>query len=174
MPGNLSGRTDRRTDGHAVKRSRLVGWTNRPMYRSKEGISGFGRTDRRTDGQPENIMPKGRGIKRCGCRQTAIWLQKRWSTIDNAISLDRYVCMCIKHLRKINIQLVYFSTPTTWMVRVDMDGNFFLWDIVISIDTLASPDIYRESLFTFNVFRHQRMDMTLNLEVLCVCYLFVS
>ena len=37
------------------------------MYRSKEGISGFGRTDERTDGQPENIMPpapKGGGIKR--------------------------------------------------------------------------------------------------------------
>ena len=43
------GRTDRRTDGHAVKRSRLVGWTNGPMYRAKEGISGFGRTDRPTD-----------------------------------------------------------------------------------------------------------------------------
>ena len=27
---------------------RLVGWTNGPMYRSKEGISGFGRTDGRT------------------------------------------------------------------------------------------------------------------------------
>ena len=37
-------RTDGRTDGHAVKRSRLVGWTNGPMYRLKEGISGFGRT----------------------------------------------------------------------------------------------------------------------------------
>ena len=66
MPGNLSGRTD----GHAVKQLRLVGWTNGPMYRSKEGISGFGRTDGqtdgRTDGQPENIMPpapKGGGIK---------------------------------------------------------------------------------------------------------------
>ena len=38
------------------------------MYRSNEGISGFGRTDGRTDGQPENIMPpapKGGGIKRC-------------------------------------------------------------------------------------------------------------
>ena len=42
------GRTDRRTDGHAVKRLRLVGWTNGPMYKSKEGISGFGRTDGRT------------------------------------------------------------------------------------------------------------------------------
>ena len=31
-------------DGHAVKRSRLVGWTNGSMYRSKESISGFGRT----------------------------------------------------------------------------------------------------------------------------------
>ena len=81
MPGNLSertdGRTDRRTDGrtdgHAVKRLWLVRWTNGPMYRSKEGISGFGRTDGRTDGQtdgrtdgqPENIMPpapKGGGI----------------------------------------------------------------------------------------------------------------
>ena len=40
---------DGRTDGHAVKRLRLVGWTNGPMYRSKEGISGFGRTDGRTD-----------------------------------------------------------------------------------------------------------------------------
>ena len=54
-------RTDGPTDGHAVTRLRLVGWTNGPMYRSKEGISGFGRTDR----QPENIMPpapKGGGI----------------------------------------------------------------------------------------------------------------
>ena len=65
------GRTDRRTDGHAVKRLRLVGWTNGPMYRSKQGISGFGRTDGWTDGwtdgQPENIMPpapKGGGIKK--------------------------------------------------------------------------------------------------------------
>ena len=36
------------------------------MYRSKEGVSGFGRTDGRTDGQPENIMPpapKGGDIK---------------------------------------------------------------------------------------------------------------
>ena len=69
-PLRTDGRTDRRTDGHAVKRLRLVGWTNGPMYRSKEGISGFGRTDGRmdgrTDGQPENIMPpapKGGGIK---------------------------------------------------------------------------------------------------------------
>ena len=48
---------DGRTDRHAVKRLRLVGWTNGPMYRSKEGILGFGRTDGRTDRQPENIMP---------------------------------------------------------------------------------------------------------------------
>ena len=64
--GQTGGRTDGRTDWHAVKRLRLVGWTNRPMYRSKEGISGFGRTDGRTDGQPENIMPpapKGGGIR---------------------------------------------------------------------------------------------------------------
>ena len=46
-PGNA--RKPLRTDGHAVKRSRLVGWTNGPMYRSKESISGFGRTDGRTD-----------------------------------------------------------------------------------------------------------------------------
>ena len=57
------GRTDGRTDGHAVKRLRLVRWTNGPMYRSKEGISGFGRTNGRRDGQPKNIMPKGGGIK---------------------------------------------------------------------------------------------------------------
>ena len=53
------------TDGHAVKWSRLVGWTNGPMYRWLEGISGFGWTDGRTNGQPENIMPpapKGGGI----------------------------------------------------------------------------------------------------------------
>ena len=46
-------RTDRqtygRTDGHSVKGSRLVGWTNGPMSRWKEGISGFGRTDGQTD-----------------------------------------------------------------------------------------------------------------------------
>ena len=47
------GRTDRRTDGHAVKWLRLVGWTNGPMYRSKEGISGFGRTDGQTDGRTD-------------------------------------------------------------------------------------------------------------------------
>ena len=65
------GQTDERTDGHATKRLRLVGWTNGPMYRWKEVISGFGWTDRRTDGQTngqttENIMPpapKGGGIK---------------------------------------------------------------------------------------------------------------
>ena len=62
---------DGRTDGHAAKRSRLVGWTNGPMYRWKAVISGFrqmdGRTDGVTDGQPENIMPlapKGWGIKK--------------------------------------------------------------------------------------------------------------
>ena len=67
--GRTDRRTDGQTDGHAVKRLRLVGWTNGHMYRSKEGISGFGRTggqtDGRTDGQPENIMPpapKGGGI----------------------------------------------------------------------------------------------------------------
>ena len=65
-PLRTDGQTDGRTDGHAVKWLRLVGWTNGPMYRSKDGISGFGRTDGRTDGQPENIMPpapKGGGIK---------------------------------------------------------------------------------------------------------------
>ena len=58
MPGNLSVWTN----GQAIKRSRLVGWTNGPMYRWKEGISGFGWMDE----QPENMMhpaPKGRGIK---------------------------------------------------------------------------------------------------------------
>ena len=50
------------TDGQVEKRSRLVGRTNGPMYKWREGISGFGRTD----GQPENIMPsapKGEAIK---------------------------------------------------------------------------------------------------------------
>ena len=41
------------TDRHAAKRSRLVGWNNRPMYIGKEGISGFGRTDGRKDGQTD-------------------------------------------------------------------------------------------------------------------------
>ena len=50
-PLRTDGRTYGRTDGHAVKRSRLVGWTNGPMYMSKEGISGFGWTDGRTDGR---------------------------------------------------------------------------------------------------------------------------
>ena len=49
-----------RTDGHAVKRLRLVRWTNRPMYRSKEGISGFGRTDGRTT---RKHNASGAGIK---------------------------------------------------------------------------------------------------------------
>ena len=57
---------DRRMDGHAAKRSRLVGWTNGPMYRWKEGVSGFGRTDGRTDGgTARNIISpalKGGGI----------------------------------------------------------------------------------------------------------------
>ena len=48
---SLDWRTDRRTDGHAVKRSRLVGWTNGPMYRWKEGIWGFERMDGRTTGK---------------------------------------------------------------------------------------------------------------------------
>ena len=43
-----------------VKRSQLVGWTNGPMYRSKEGISGFGRTDGWTT-QKHNAS-KGGGI----------------------------------------------------------------------------------------------------------------
>ena len=51
--GRTDGRTDRWTDGHAVKWLRLVGWTNGPMYRSKEGISGFGRTDGWTDGRTD-------------------------------------------------------------------------------------------------------------------------
>ena len=44
-------RTDGRTDGQATKRSRLVGWTDGPMYRREEGISGFGRTGGRTGGR---------------------------------------------------------------------------------------------------------------------------
>ena len=39
------GQTDGQTDGHVIKQWWLVGWTNGPMYRWKEGISGFGRTD---------------------------------------------------------------------------------------------------------------------------------
>ena len=79
------GRTDRRTDGHAVKRLWLVGWTNGPIYRSKEGISGFGRMDGRTDGQPENIMPpapKGGGIQKSsltiGSRGVDYWRLVPW------------------------------------------------------------------------------------------------
>ena len=67
--------TEGRTDGHAVKRSRLVGWPNGPMYMSNEGISGFGRTD----GQPENIMPsapKGGGIiKKTTDIRNRVWNQ---------------------------------------------------------------------------------------------------
>ena len=69
-PETLSGRTDGQTDArlwriwsqlpwsklHHIlassflsKRSRFVGWTNGPMYRWKEVISGFARTDGRTD-----------------------------------------------------------------------------------------------------------------------------
>ena len=54
-------RTDRRTDGHAIKRLRLVGWT---YVQVKRGYFRL-RTDGRTDEQPENIMPpapKGGGI----------------------------------------------------------------------------------------------------------------
>ena len=56
---------DGRTDRHAANWSRLVGWTNRLMYKWKECISGFGRTDGWTDGQTENIkrpMPICGGI----------------------------------------------------------------------------------------------------------------
>ena len=53
LPRNLSGWTDGQTGGHIAKQSQLVWWTNRPMYRWKEGISGFGQMD----GQPKNIMP---------------------------------------------------------------------------------------------------------------------
>ena len=48
MPGNLPGRTDRWTDGQAEKQSRLIRWTDGPMYIWKEGISGLERTDGRT------------------------------------------------------------------------------------------------------------------------------
>ena len=57
-PLRTDGQTDRLMDRHVVKWSRMVGWTNGPMYRWKEGISGFR--------QLENIMPpalKGGGIK---------------------------------------------------------------------------------------------------------------
>ena len=70
-PGNS--RIPIRTDGRAEKRLRLVGWTNGPMHRWKDSISGSGRMDGRTegrkdgrtDGKPENIIPpvsKGEGI----------------------------------------------------------------------------------------------------------------
>ena len=76
---------DGRTDGHAVKQLRLVGWTNGPTYRSKEGISGFGRPDGRTDGQPENIMPPA---PKCGGIKT--WeINDRgqgWRSIDDMMT----------------------------------------------------------------------------------------
>ena len=53
------------TDGDMPKNGHS--WTNGPMYRWKEVISGFGQTIGRTDRQPVNIMPpapKGGGIKR--------------------------------------------------------------------------------------------------------------
>ena len=52
------GRTDRRTDGHAAKWSRLVGWPTDPWTGENRIFQASdGRTDGRTDGQPENIMP---------------------------------------------------------------------------------------------------------------------
>ena len=58
-------------DRQAEKRSQLVGWNDRPMYRWKEGISGFGQTDGQADGQTDrqtesimSLVPKGGGIKK--------------------------------------------------------------------------------------------------------------
>ena len=69
MSGNhLPGRMSGRTDGWTCRKTVTVGRMDRrdgPMYKWKEGISGFERTNG-TDVQPENIMlpvPKGGGIK---------------------------------------------------------------------------------------------------------------
>ena len=94
---------DGRTDGHAVKWLRLVGWTNGPMYSSKEGISGFGRTDGwtdgRTDGQPENIMPpapKGGGITTSSSKKwilsyCTIYAECRWKTSETFYMLNCFM-----------------------------------------------------------------------------------
>ena len=66
MPGNLSGRTDRRTDGRTCRKTVTVGrMDQRTHVQVKRGYFML-RTDRHTDGQRENIMPpapKGGGIK---------------------------------------------------------------------------------------------------------------
>ena len=87
--GRTDRRTDGRTDGHAVKRLRLAGWTNGPMYRSKEGISGFGRTDGRTT---RKHNASGAGIKRdiwkC-CPQCAVF--------DTRENRNMFTCLIMSH-----------------------------------------------------------------------------
>ena len=80
MHGNLSGRMD----GHASRWSRLIGWTNGPMYRWIDGISGFGRMD----GQPKIIMPpapKGGGIT----KRTNGSVQDCHNSITNVLELPQ-------------------------------------------------------------------------------------
>ena len=66
MPGNLSGRTDWRTDSRTCRKTVTVGQVDQQTHvQVKWGYFRL-QTDGRTDGQPENIMPpapKGGGIK---------------------------------------------------------------------------------------------------------------
>ena len=100
-----------RTDGRTVKRLRLVGWTNGPMYRSKESISGFGRTDGRTDGQPENIMPlapKGGGIKTHVPAITLSTLFDRCMSVKAFLRLPPPTIINIKNIYLAVKRFIYF------------------------------------------------------------------
>ena len=52
----------------------LVKWANGPMYRWKEGISGFRWTDGQKDGQPKSIMSRARMLEGEGIE--IVFLQK--------------------------------------------------------------------------------------------------
>ena len=100
-------RTDGRTEGHAVKQLRLVRWTNGPMYRSKEGISGFGRTD----GQPEYIMPpvpKGGGIITTFTRTT--FETPKYPRRPR----DQYTAQIVNTLELSGPHQIEFKTRTRW------------------------------------------------------------
>ena len=115
---------DGRTDGHAAKRSRLVGWTNGPMYKWKEVISGFGRTDGqtdgRTDGQPENIMPpapKGGGIKCLGML---------FVLYSQAKSIGR-ICSVVQQYYGFPIIVpTYLWSGSPWAPHLHATGNTFI------------------------------------------------
>ena len=140
-PLRTDGRTDGWTDGHAVKRSRLVGWTNGPMYRSKEGISGFGRTDGQKDGQPENIMPpapKGGGIKKHQSSASLAFVcgihRDRWIPHTNA-SYAESVSIWWRHHG-----FMYFLQATT-RTNVDLSSIWLYTDMDLEFQCFCMIDM---------------------------------